>query len=57
MWNITSYLNSIGRTQDTLEQVCVMLRHPPPSRRHPYIRGLVLGGLVLHSFIYYCRLT
>jgi hypothetical protein len=35
----------------------VTLRHPPPSRGHPYMGGLVLGGLVLHSFVYYCRLT
>jgi hypothetical protein len=30
---------------------------PPPSRGQPYMGGLVLGGLVLHSFVYYCRLT
>jgi hypothetical protein len=51
-----SYLNSIGRTYDALGRVRVMPRHPPPSRGQPYLGGLVLGDLVLHSFVYYCRL-
>jgi hypothetical protein len=37
--------------------VRMMLRHPPPSCGQPYMGGLVLGGLVLHSFVYYDRLT
>jgi hypothetical protein len=42
-----SYLSRIRQTSDALGQVRVTLRHPPPSRGHPYMGGLVLGGLVL----------
>jgi transposase InsO family protein len=42
-----SDLSSTRRALDALGQVRVTLRHPPPSHGHPYMGGLVLGGLVL----------
>jgi hypothetical protein len=50
---LRSYLGSFGQALDTLGQVRVTLWYPPPSREHPYRGGLVLGGLVLHSFVYH----
>jgi hypothetical protein len=35
-----------------LGQVHVTLWHPLPSHGCPYMGGLVLGGLVLHSSVY-----
>jgi hypothetical protein len=52
-----SYLWSFGQASDTLGQVHMTLRHPPPSRGCPYMGGLVLGSLVLHFSVYHCRLT
>jgi hypothetical protein len=44
---LCSYLSHIRRASDTLGQVCMALWHPPPSCGHPFMGGLVLGGLVL----------
>jgi hypothetical protein len=52
-----SYLSCMGPASDALGQVHMTLWHPPPSCGHPYMGGLELAGLVLHSFVYYCRLT
>jgi hypothetical protein len=50
---LCSYLQSSRHASDAFGQVHVILRHPLPSRRHPYMGGLVLGGLVLHSLVYH----
>jgi hypothetical protein len=42
-----SDLNSTARFTDASGQVHVTLWHPPPSHGHPYMGGLVLGGLIL----------
>jgi hypothetical protein len=42
-----SYLSHIGWASDTLGLVHMTLRHPPLSHGHPFMGGLVIGGLVL----------
>jgi hypothetical protein len=42
-----SDLNGTAQVPDALGQVRVTLWHPLPSHGHPYMGGLVLGGLVL----------
>jgi hypothetical protein len=41
------YLSCIGLASDALGPVRMTLRHPPPSWGHPFMGGLVIGGLVL----------
>jgi hypothetical protein len=42
-----SDLNGTGRAADTSGQVRMTLRYPLPSCGHPFMGGLVIGGLVL----------
>jgi hypothetical protein len=42
-----SDLNGTARAADASGQVCVTLWYPPLSHGHPFMGGLVIGGLVL----------